>query len=203
MMEMEGDKARTSFAMAVARMWKDPEYKRQFISDPKSALSREGVNFAEHTRVKVVEDSPVIKYVDIGSGKDEPQEIIGRLLPPSEGRQLRLVQSTDNLRYLILPVSPGWISPGSTGGDDLLKLSAEKTPPMVISETTVLDSQVVTAENVAVEQLIEQSMEAEELIVESTVAVETITQYAQEVQLVEVAAEFEAVAQAAETVTVA
>jgi len=190
MREMEGNKERTTLAMAVARMWKDPEYKRQLISDPKSVLRSEGVNFGEHTVVKVVEETSTIKYVDLGTAEQSAQETVARLLPLANGEELRIVQSTESLRYLVLPAAPGWISPSMSRGDDLLKFSTE-LPPTIVSETTVLDSQVVTAENVAVEQMVQQSMQAEELIVESAVVVETVSQSAQEVQLVEVAAEFE------------
>jgi hypothetical protein len=145
-----------------------------------------------------VEETPTIKYVDVGSGRQELQETLGRLLPLAEGQEVRIVQSTGNLRYLVLPATPGCVSPGMPRGDGLLNFSTEKTSPMAISETTVLDSQVVTAENVAVEQLVQQSMEAEELIVESTVVSETVTEFAQESQLM--AAEVEAVA--VETVSI-
>src|SRR5436190_24372453 len=115
MMEIESDNARTALAMAFARMWQDPQYKQEFLSDPKTALSREGVNFSGDTSVRVVEETPKIRYVDLE--KVDSAVTLQRFLPIPEGQEVRFVQSTNSLRYLILPARPGWIAPGtqSTG----------------------------------------------------------------------------------------
>jgi hypothetical protein len=194
MMEIDSDKERTTLAMVVARMWKEPEYKRRFISDPKSLLTSEGVSFGEHTVVKVVEETPATRYVDLASAGQNAQETVARLLSLAAGQEVRVVQSTDSLRYLILPSTPAWIAPGATS-KELFETKQSATSAAVSevvahitsAETQVLDSTTFAA--ATLEQTAQQSMEVEELIVESTVVTETVNQAALEVQLVEVAAE--------------
>jgi hypothetical protein len=201
MIETEGDEARTIMAMAVARMWKDPQYKRQFISDPKSALSREGINFGEHTLVRVVEETPAIKYVDIR--EQEPQETLRRLLPLPQGQEVRIVQSTDSLRYLVLPSTPAWIAPGATTGE--LFETAKETPAS--SEASVeLEANVVAV--ISMESpMVQQSLEVEtveQVVVEVSASIEfeavaIMTGSAEESELV--ANEVEVAAAAVELMT--
>ena len=118
MMEIEGNKERTALAMAFARMWQDPQYKQELISDPKMVLRREGVNFSANTSVRVVEETRNITYMDL-----EKEELdLRRCTPISEGREVRIVQSTANLRYLVLPATPGWIAPGTQTTGNLLAI---------------------------------------------------------------------------------
>jgi hypothetical protein len=193
-MEIESDKERTTLAMVVARMWKDPEYKRRFISDPKSLLKSEGVSFGDHTAVKVVEETPAITYVDLASAGQNAQETVARLLPLADRQELRVVQSTDSLRYLILPSMPAWIAPGATNKELFeTKQSAtsaavsEVAADITTAETQVMDSTTFAA--ATLEQTAQQSMEAEGLIAESAVAVETVDTSVQELQVMEVEAE--------------
>ena len=153
-MEIENDQERTALAMAVARMWQDAEYKRQVVSDPKSTLSREGVNFPADTSVKVVEETLNIKYVDLEKGEDALQ----RLLPVPEGQEIRSVRSTASLRYLILPVAPAWIAPGAQTTGNLLDAQTKET-----SVEAVLDSQAVAVQAISVSPIIEQSLEVESM----------------------------------------
>jgi hypothetical protein len=168
------DKERTVLAMAYARMWQDPQYKKQFIADPKTTLDREGVNFPADTSVKVVEEAPNIRYVDLA----EDEEALRRLLPLPEGQEIRIVQSTANLRYLVLPPAPGWIAPGMTREIDLLKLS-EKLPPTIVSETSVIGAQeTVQVDESVVAETSESFLEAvhTSMLIESSEQVQVVVE---------------------------
>lgn len=136
MMPLEGDRSRTILAMAVSRVWKDPEYKQRFINDPKRVLSDEGVNFADNVTVRVVEETPTIKYVDLARAADGPEAALRQFLPIRDGEELRVVQGSDNLNYVVLPAAPAWIAPGASSGD-LLVAKQPETDIEVVAETSV------------------------------------------------------------------
>lgn len=179
MMEIESDKERTALAMAFARMWQDPNYKQEFLHDPKAVLSREGVNFSGDTSVRVVEETPTIKYVDLE--KNGPQETLQRFLPIPEGQEVRLVQSTSSLRYLILPARPGWIAPGTQSTGSFLDAQTKES-----SVEAVIDSQAVAVQAISVSPIVEQSIETMELVVVDSQAAEVMDSQAIEVAQVEI-----------------
>jgi hypothetical protein len=148
MMPLEGDRSRTILAMAVSRMWRDPEYKEQFINDPKRVLSGEGVNFADDVTVKVVEETPTIKYVDLAHAAGAPEAALRQFLPIPDGEELRVVQGTDNLSYVVVPPAPAWIAPGAKA-DDML-IAQQEAQIEVVAETSV-ETLVVVDQNTEVE----------------------------------------------------
>ena len=179
MMEIEGNKERTALAMAFARMWQDPQYKQELISDPKMVLRREGVNFSANTSVRVVEETRNITYMDL-----EKEELdLRRCTPISEGHEVRIVQSTANLRYLVLPATPGWIAPGTQTTGNLLDAQTKET-----SVEAVIDSQAVAVQAISVSPIVEQSVEVEsmELVVIDSQVAEVMDAQAIEVAQVEV-----------------
>ena len=180
MMEIEGNKERTVLAMAFARMWQDPHYKQEFLSDPKTVLSREGVNFSADTSVRVVEETRNITYMDL---EKEELDILRRLTPISEGHEVRIVQSTANLRYLVLPATPGWIAPGAQTTGNLLDAQTKES-----SVEAVIDSQSVVVQAISVSPIVEQSVDVEsmELVVIDSEVAEVMDAQAIEVAQVEV-----------------
>ena len=179
-MEIESNKERTALAMAFARMWQDPQYKQEFLSDPKMVLSREGVNFSADTSVRVVEETRNIKYMDL---EKEELDLLRRLTPISEGHEVRIVQSTANLRYLVLPATPGWIAPGAQTMGNLLDAQTRET-----SVEAVVDSQAVAVQAISVSPIVEQSVEVEsmELVVVDSQVAEVMDAQAIEVAQMEV-----------------
>jgi len=180
MMEIEGNKERTVLAMAFARMWQDPHYKQEFLSDPKTVLSREGVNFSADTSVRVVEETRNITYMDL---EKEELDILRRLTPIPEGHEVRIVQSTANLRYLVLPATPGWIAPGAQATGNLLDAQTKES-----SVEAVIDSQSVVVQAISVSPIVEQSVDVEsmELVVIDSEVAEVMDAQAIEVAQVEV-----------------
>ena len=179
-MEIEGNKERTVLAMAFARMWQDPQYKQEFVSDPKTVLSREGVNFSADTSVRVVEETRNITYVDL---EKEELDLLRRLTPISGGHEVRIVQSTANLRYLVLPATPAWIAPGAQTMGNLLDAQTKES-----SVEAVIDSQSVVVQAISVSPIVEQSIDVEsmELVVVDSQVAEVMDAQAIEVAQVEV-----------------
>jgi nitrile hydratase len=119
----------------VARAWTDPEYKARLLADATSTISDEA---KQTIPIRVLEDTPSLHYVVVctlcscypsgvlGAPPDwyksfeyrsrvvrEPRAVLAEfdmLIP--EGVELRVVDSTSEQRYLVLPVRPegtdGW-----------------------------------------------------------------------------------------------
>jgi nitrile hydratase len=131
-----GDGASTAFgARIVARAWTDPEYKARLLADATSTISDEA---KQTIPIRVLEDTPSLHHVVVctlcscypsgvlGAPPDwyksfeyrsrvvrEPRAVLAEfdmLIP--EGVELRVVDSTSEQRYLVLPVRPegtdGW-----------------------------------------------------------------------------------------------
>jgi hypothetical protein len=45
-------------AQVIAKIWKDPEFKKKFLHDPIGVLKEMGVHFPANFKVKVHEDAP-------------------------------------------------------------------------------------------------------------------------------------------------
>jgi nitrile hydratase len=131
-----GDGASTAFgARIVARAWTDPEYKARLLADATSTISDEA---KQTIPIRVLEDTPSLHHVVVctlcscypsgvlGAPPDwyksfeyrsrvvrEPRAVLAEfdmLIP--EGVELRVVDSTSEQSYLVLPVRPegtdGW-----------------------------------------------------------------------------------------------
>jgi nitrile hydratase len=131
-----GDGASTAFgARIVARAWTDPEYKARLLADATSTISEEAKQVIP---IRVLENTPTLHHVVVctlcscypsgvlGAPPDwyksfeyrsrvvrEPRAVLAEfdmLIP--EGVELRVVDSTSEQRYLVLPMRPdgtdGW-----------------------------------------------------------------------------------------------
>ena len=144
-MDLNGDRDRTIYAMMVARIWKDPEYRQKFLADPKTVLNKEGINITNGAKLQVVEDTGTVKYV-ILSGDADLQQQLAALLPLPEGRELRLVQSSEQVRYVVIPAAPaGVVALGATHSE-LLSIAFDAG----VEATTHDTSQSVEAESTEV-----------------------------------------------------
>lgn len=151
-MDFEGDKDRTIYAMMVARMWKDPNFKQSFTSNPKVALKQEGIDLPDDVTVKVLEDTPNVKYVNLprdvtGSApRQELGALMEKLLPIPAGYELRFVQSTEGTRYIVVPVPPPGVEPTQSSESELMAMTADSGVEATYHDT----SQSVEAESTEV-----------------------------------------------------
>jgi hypothetical protein len=151
-MEASGDRDRTILAMVTARAWRDPSFRQTLVQDPKSALTKEGVDIPDNVNVKVLEDTETATYVALtrdAQGAD-PQQIaaaIKQLLPIAEGHELRFVQSTATTRYVVIPIPPASVDVGSTAEPDLIAIAADTT----VQTTNVATTEEAVSQTTAVE----------------------------------------------------
>jgi nitrile hydratase len=116
-------------ARAVARAWRSPDYKRRLLADSRGALAELGVEF---DMLRVVENTPAVHnmvvctlcscypWVVLGLPPTwykmpayrsravvEPRKVLGEFgMDVPESREIRVWDSSAELRYMVLPEPP-------------------------------------------------------------------------------------------------
>lgn len=150
-MTLEGDRARTIFAMAIARATKDDAYRKRLIMNPREVLKEEGLDFPADVNVRVLENTSSVKYVGLSrdfavdaADVTAVGDALRKVFPIPEGHEVRLVQSTDKTRYLVIPyyeiADPGKLSDAElmamAGGSWSVEATYKATTEAVAAEST-------------------------------------------------------------------
>ena len=147
------------FGEVVAKCWEDEAYKKRFIEDPESVLSEAGFVVEEGVTYKVIEQPKLVKYLVIPheNAKDAVQLLAKGFLNQAEskdviipeGVEVRIIQNTDDTRYMVLPASPKSLTAAElkkvAGGDSVA------TATNAVQSAEVATTGVAVAEVVAVE----------------------------------------------------
>jgi nitrile hydratase len=119
-------------AKLVARAWVDPDFKARLLADPKAAAAELGIDAATYAKLVVVENTEIVHYLVVCTlCSCYPRTLLG--LPPDwykslgyrsravvdprgvmrefgleldERVEVRLLDSTADIRYLVLPRRP-------------------------------------------------------------------------------------------------
>ncbi|MBP5199223.1 MAG: hypothetical protein J6Z82_01045 [Schwartzia sp.] len=104
------------YGAVVAKCWEDEAYKKRFLEDPEAVLSEAGFVLDEGVTYTVIEQPKMVKYIVLPfeNAKDTIQLIAKGLLNTAEkkdviipeGMEVRMLQNTEDTRYMILPASP-------------------------------------------------------------------------------------------------
>ncbi|MEV0845481.1 hypothetical protein AB0J21_06250 [Streptomyces sp. NPDC049954] len=116
--------------MAVARAWKDEEYRNDLVARPKAVLAEEGFECPEGVDLAIVQDTPAAKYVSLppdAADSTTAVALVEQALPLEAGRELRLVQSTDTTWYVVLPLAPAG-------------LQLDGTPELVLNRAAAVEN---------------------------------------------------------------
>ena len=132
------------YGEVVAKCWEDEAYKKRFLEDPVGVLSEAGFAVEEGVTYKVIEQPKLVKYLVLPheDAKDAVQLIAKGFLNKveqkdtviPEGAEVRIIQNTDDIRYMILPASPKSLTKAelamAAGGDSVhvntnIELNAE------------------------------------------------------------------------------
>ena len=113
---MEKKNPAVLYGEVIAKCWEDEAFKKRFVEDPESVLAEAGIPVEEGLTYKVIEAPKLVKYIVLpeenvqASIQDLTKNILSKadksdeILP--EGTELRIIQNTEDTRYLILPASP-------------------------------------------------------------------------------------------------
>jgi nitrile hydratase alpha subunit len=119
-------------ARLVARAWSDPAFRRRLLADAKAAAAETGINVADMPEIVVLENTPTRHHLVVCTlCSCYPKAILG-MSPPwyksaayraravkdprgvlgefgtelAAGTEVRVVDSTADLRYMVLPMRP-------------------------------------------------------------------------------------------------
>lgn len=96
-------------AQVVANSWRDDEFRAALVSNPRAVLTDAGLDLGAGVDVTVLEDTAEVRHLAVPRGFDDGDTIaaeISGMLPLPDGVELRVRQSTDSNRFLVLPVAP-------------------------------------------------------------------------------------------------
>ena len=119
-------------AALVAKAWVDPEFRGRLVADPKSACEELGIDTAGFVRLVVLENTPELRHLVVctlcscyprpllGLPPDwykstsyraravkEPRAVMAEFGdPPPTSQQVRVFDSSADVRYLVLPLRP-------------------------------------------------------------------------------------------------
>ncbi len=128
---MDKKKNAVAFGAVISKCWEDEAYRKRFLEDPESVLAEAGFQVEEGVTYKVIEAPKMVKYLVLPA--DNPKEAVQAIskgllnrvenhdivLP--EGAEVRIIQNTEDTRYLVLPASPKALSKAElaavAGGD--------------------------------------------------------------------------------------
>ena len=116
---------RVKYGELVPKAWDDEEFKKKFVEDPEAALAEAGLPVEEGVTYKVIEAPKDVQYLVLPAEnvKEPIQSLTKGLLAKAEQGdeiipkdvEVRIVQNTDDIRYLILPPSPKTLSKADLG----------------------------------------------------------------------------------------
>ncbi|MBK1649843.1 NHLP leader peptide family RiPP precursor [Rhabdochromatium marinum] len=141
-------KAKTVYGAAIAKSWKDPAYKQRLLNDPNAVLKEEGLDIPAGVKVEVLEDTDQIKYValppDMHSDhpdKDKLYGFLGKNFPLESGQEIRLVQNSDTMRYLTIPVAATILGAAAVSDADLDRVAGGDTEATTTNTTEAVEAE--------------------------------------------------------------
>ena len=150
------------YGEVVAKCWEDEAYRKRFLEDPESVLSEAGFVVEEGVTYKVVEQPKNVKYLVLphADAKDAVQDLTKAFLNQVEqrdviipdGAEVRIIQNTDDTRYMVLPASPKSLTKSelaaAAGGDSVSTYSNAVTMTNAVQTgevaTTVVEVQTAS-----------------------------------------------------------
>jgi hypothetical protein len=129
-MATEGDRSRAILAMVAARASREPAFRKKLLGSPASTLKAEGLTPQKGVKWKILLDTKAVKHVALGRDfRVDPENaprllaVARRIVPLPEGAELRIVQSTETTRYLVVPMLPKEMKPGELSEEELMAVT--------------------------------------------------------------------------------
>ena len=141
----------------IAKTWNDSSFKTKLKKDPAAVLKAAGISgITDQTILKVVENSSTLKYIVLppeSSGsdyEDDTLKYIKKMLPLPTGLELALVQNTDHLNHIVLPVKPqGHQGTLDASHAQVLASSAYEAVNVATTANVVAEANAAAVQNVA------------------------------------------------------
>jgi len=147
---LETERASLVTGLVIARAWRDPEFKDRLLSDPKDVLTQAGLELPPGLEIKVVADTPTVKYVNMTRWTSEPAELLPlfqklfrEMLPLPQGNEIRLIQNTEQCVCLVVPLAPK--EPETITDVDLLRRLAPRAAIWATTESLINSTEFTEA----------------------------------------------------------
>lgn len=155
---MEKEKMLVAYGEIISKCWEDESYKKEFVQDPETKMLEAGITLEEGVTYKVIEAPKMSQYLVLPheDTKNAVQEIAKSFLNKSEksnviipaGFEIRIIQDTEDTRYLILPASPKTLTAAElsmvTGGESTaVKTDLEVAVTGVVAQTVLVGTTTV------------------------------------------------------------
>ena len=133
-------------AMVIARAWKDPSFKARLIAHPNEVIEEEGYSIPAGVRFVVLENTRTVRYLPLKRNLDltkdlkELKFVLGNLLPIQPGHEIRLVQSTENIRYAVLPATPENVDVDAATQKDLFGYAAAEGATFSVTDVATVQT---------------------------------------------------------------
>ncbi len=103
------------YSEVIKKCWEDEAYKKRFIEDPEGVLIEAGFVVDEGVTYKVIEQPKFVHYLVLPhTGVEDAVQFIAEMflnkvkqkdIVIPDGAEVRVIQNTDDTRFMILPVS--------------------------------------------------------------------------------------------------
>jgi hypothetical protein len=167
---LEGERSSLVTGLVIARAWRDPDYLDRLLSSPREVLTAAGLQIPPGVEVRVVADTPTIRYVNMTRWTSEPEELVPlfrEMLPLPQGNEIRLIQNTEQAVCLVVPLAPA--EPETITDVDLLRRLAPRAAIWATTESLVNTTEFTEA----VLDILGEIAEAEAISTTTTVLAET------------------------------
>jgi hypothetical protein len=146
------EKNRAVLAEAIARAWKDDNFRRMLKAAPKKTLIAGGMEIPADMDVIVLENTLSIIHAVLPTIADQERfqskldqafKLISNLPATME---LRVVRDTDHVSHMVIPAAPSAVASGALSDDQLEQVAGGKTGTSTVQTQTTATTTTVGAE---------------------------------------------------------
>lgn len=146
------EKNRAVLAEAIARAWKDDNFRRMLKAAPKKTLIAGGMEIPADMDVIVLENTPSIIHAVLPTSADQERfqskldqafKLISNLPATME---LRVVRDTDHVSHMVIPAAPSAVASGALSDDQLEQVAGGKTATSTVQTQTTATTTTVGAQ---------------------------------------------------------
>jgi len=165
----QSEKNRAVLAEAVARCWREPDFRSQLKSAPKKTLTEAGAEIPADMDVVVLENTNNVSYgvlptlTEQAEHSEKLQRAVKRLEALPENMELRIVRDTANKSHIVIPAIPA--AAGALSDEALMQVAGGG-----VEATTTNTTQTVEAETT--EAAVTTTTEAQDVETTTTAAAE-------------------------------
>ncbi len=141
----QSDRYRTAIAMTIARAWKSEKFRKQLLENPKAVVEETGLSFPKGVQFKVYQSTDKITYInlvrDLNIVKRDQGvllQVLNNVLPIKEGHEVRIVQSSESVRNLVIPHLPDHVDAQQMPEADLLAVATAQSSTATATETVAV-----------------------------------------------------------------